>query len=175
MVDNGKSTAEQWEAYQSVKVKPPFFISYESIVIDAGLGIKQHANTEMLIKWCLLPILIHILQAHKTNKSLVDTASDPDVTRLILYAMRHHVHNHGNINLSGHPCMWMIYELPNTPNLASGKCQVIPESLYLTELVNTTLTKLHHSDVLDNNHHPTNLAKFNEQSKAKMSVSNLKV
>ena len=155
MVDNDTSTTEQWEPNEDVKVKPPFFVSYESMAIDAGLGDKQRATTEMINKWCLLPIFIHILQAHKTNKSLVDTASDPDVTRLILYAMRHHVHNHGNINLSGHPCMWMIYELPNTPNLASGECQVIPASLYLTEIVNAALTTLHHSDIRDNNHQQT--------------------
>ena len=49
----------------------------------------------------------------------------------------------------------MIYELPNTPNLASGECQVIPASLYLTEIVNAALTTLHHSDILDNNHQQT--------------------
>ncbi len=89
----------------SVKLKPPFVNSWESMAINSGLGYKQRATTEMVNKWCLLPIFIHILLAHKTNKSLVDTASDPDITSLILYAMRHHVQNHGNINLSCHPCM----------------------------------------------------------------------
>ena len=120
MVGNGTATMEMWEENESVKVKLPFFISYESMAIDAGLGDKQRATTEMVNKWCLLPIFIHILVAHKTNKSLVDTASDPDVTSLILYAMRYHVHDHGNINLSCHPCMYLIYELPKTLNLASG-------------------------------------------------------
>ncbi len=155
MVNNGTSTTDVWEAYESIKVKPPFSISYESMAIDAGLGEKQRATTEMLNKWCLLPIFIHILLAHKTNKSLLDTASDPDVTRLILYVIRHHVQNHVNINLSCHPCMYLIYELPKTPNLASGECQVIPALLYRTEIVNAALTKLHHFDVLDNNHQPT--------------------
>ena len=48
-----------------------------------------------------------------------------------------------------------VPDFPKTPNLASGKCQVIPASLYLTEIVNATLTTLHHSDVLDNNDQPT--------------------
>ena len=155
MVNNGTSTTDLFEADESVKVKPPFPISYESMAIDVGLGEKQRATTEMVNKWCLLPIFIHILLAHKTNKSLMDTASDPSVTSLILYAMRHHVHNHGNVNLSSHPCMHLIYELPRTRNLASGKCQVIPASIYLTEIVNAALTTLHHSDILDNNHQQT--------------------
>ena len=69
MVDNGTSTTEQWEPNEDVKVKPPFFVSYESMAIDAGLGDKQRATTEMINKWYLLPIFIHILLAHETNKS----------------------------------------------------------------------------------------------------------
>ena len=120
MVNNGTSPTDLWKADGSINVKPPFPIPYKSMAIDAGLGDKQRATTEMVNKWCLLPIFIHILLAHKTNKSLMDTASDPSVKILILYAMRHHVHNHGNVNLSSHPCMHLIYELPRTPNLASG-------------------------------------------------------
>ena len=155
MVNNGTSTTDVWETDGSINVKPPFSIPYKSMAIDEGLGEKQSATTEMVNKWCLLLIFIHILLAHKTNKSLMDTASDPSVTSLILYAMRHHVHNHGNVNLSSHPCMHLIYELPRTPNLASGECQVIPASLYLTEIVNSALTTLHNYDILDNNHQPT--------------------
>ncbi len=129
MVDSGTNRTDIWEADESVKLRPPFFISYESMAIDAGLGERQRATTEMVNKWCLLPIFIHILLAHKTNKSLVDTASDPNVTRTILYAIRHHVHNHGDINLSCHPSMLVIYEFPKILNLASGECQVIPALL----------------------------------------------
>ncbi len=99
-------------------------------------------------------ICIHILLAHKTNKSLVDTASNLNVTRTILYVMRHHVHNHGNINLSGQPCMHIIYKFPKIPCLALGKCQVIPALLYCTEIVNSALTTIHYYDILDDNKQP---------------------
>ena len=90
----------KWEGDESVKMKPPFPVSYKSMSIDAGLGPKQRASAEMVNKWCLLPWIFHVLWAHKTNKSLMDTAKDPVITSIILYTMRHHVHNFGNINLS---------------------------------------------------------------------------
>ena len=104
------------------------------MAIDTGLEDKERATTEMVNKWCLLPIFIHILLAHKTNKSLIDTGSDPNVTRTILYAMRYHVQNHGDMNPSCHPCMYVIYGFPKILCLASGECQVMPILLYLTEL-----------------------------------------
>ena len=77
-----------------VLLKPPFVISYESMAVDAGLGTKQRATAEMLNKWCLLPKFIHILMAHKQNMSIVEKAKDPKVAQLVIYVMRHHVHNH---------------------------------------------------------------------------------
>ena len=59
-----------WVSDESIKVKPPFFISYESMAIDAGLGMQQRATTEMVNKWCLLPMFIHVLLAHKMNNPL---------------------------------------------------------------------------------------------------------
>jgi hypothetical protein len=155
MINNGTDLTEEWDADEEVRLRPPFFVSYDSMAIDAGLGDRQRATTEMLNKWCILPIFIHILLAHKKNKSLVDAARDPYVTRTVLYAMRHHVHNHGNTNLSCHPCMHMIYEFPKTPNLAEGECQVIPAALYLTEIVNAALTTIHRDDILDEYQQPT--------------------
>ena len=147
----GSNTSQVFEANESIRLGPPYCVSYKSLSIDAGLGKKQRATTEMLNKWCLLPRFIHILMAHKKNKSLVDTARDPHVTRTILYAMRHHVHNHGNTNLSCHPCMHVIYEFPKMACLAVGECQVILAALYLTEIVNAALTTIHHSDTYDDN------------------------
>ena len=51
--------------------------------------------------------------------------------------------------------MTIVYEFPKIPCLALGECQIIPASLYLTEIVNAALATLHHSDVLDNNDQPT--------------------
>ena len=110
--ESGPDGEQIWVSDESVKLKPPYFISYETMAIDAGLGMQQRATAEMVNKWCLLPIFIHVLLAYKTNKSLVDTTRDPYVHRIILYVMRHHVHNHGNVNLPGHPCMTIVYEFP---------------------------------------------------------------
>ena len=59
--------SDNWMPEDSTKIKPPFFISYKSMTIDAGLGKHQRANTELFNKCCMLSILIHILMAHKIN------------------------------------------------------------------------------------------------------------
>ena len=128
-----------------VSLKPPFVISYESMAVDAGQGDKQRVTTEMVNKWCLLPMFIHILMAHKRNISIVEVAKDPEVARLVIYAMRHHVHNHGFSNIGGHAYMPM-YELHHTQCLVDNQTQVILAALYLTEIVNATLTTIHDDD-----------------------------
>ena len=115
------------------------------MAIDAGLGKKQRATAEMLNKWCLLPQFIHILMAHKYNMSIVEAAKDPKVARLVIYAMRHHVHNHGFSNIGGHACMPM-YDLHFTQCLGNNQTQLILAALYLTEIVNATLTTIHDDD-----------------------------
>ncbi len=67
---------ENWAKDDTVLLKLPFIISYDSMAIDAGLGKKQHATAEMLNKWCLLPKLIHILSAHKSNIYLIEAAKN---------------------------------------------------------------------------------------------------
>ena len=77
------------------------------MAVHAGLGEQQRATAEMVNKWCLLPQFMHILTANRCNMSLNEAAKDPKVGRLVTYAMRHHVHNHGFSNLVGHACMPM--------------------------------------------------------------------
>ena len=128
-----------------VLLKPPFVVSYDSMAVDAGLGTKQRATAEMLNKWCLLPQFIHILMAHKYNMSIVEAAKDPKVARLVTYAMRYHVHNHGFSNIGGHACMPM-YDLQFTQCLGKDQTQLILAALYLTEIINATLTTIHDDD-----------------------------
>jgi len=173
MTNNGTPEKEVWVPNDAVRVKPPFFVSYKSMAIDAGRGDKQLATTEMVNKWCLLPTFIHVLLAHKTNRTLVDTANDANVTSMILYAMRHHVHNHGNTNLTSHPCMSVIYDLQRSNNLASGECNVIIAALYLTEIVNAALTTLHQDDEVDDNGKPTLAPRRARLLKATNEVSEL--
>ena len=124
-----------------VSFGPPFLISYRSMAIDAGLGEKQRATTEMVNKWCMLPLCIHILWADKNNVSVVETAKDPRVAKLVIYAMRHHVHNHGFSNIGGHACM-SVYDLQFNQCLWKGDTQIILAALYLTEIINATLASI---------------------------------
>ena len=99
----------------------------------------------MVNKWCLLPMFIHIFMAHKRNILIIEAAKHPEVARLVIYAMRHHVNNHGFSNIGGHACM-PVYELHHTQCLVDNQTQVILAALYLTEIVNTTLTTIHDDD-----------------------------
>ena len=111
------------------------------MAIDAGLGEKQRATTEMVNKWCMLPLCIHILWADKNNVSVVETAKDPKVAKLVTCAMRHHVHNHGFSNIGGHACM-SVYDLQYNQCLWKGDTQIILAALYLTEIINATLASI---------------------------------
>ena len=74
--------------------------------------------------------------------SLNEAAKDPKVGRLVTYAMRHHVHNHGFSNIAGHACMPM-YDLVFAQCLGQDPChQMILAALYLIEIANATLTTI---------------------------------
>ena len=128
-----------------VLIKPPFVVSYDSMEVDAGLRAKQCATAEMLNKWCLLPQFIHILMAHKCNMSINAAAKDPKVAWLGTYAMRRHVHNHDFSNIGGHAFMPM-HDLQFTSCLGRDQSQIILAALYLTEIINATLTTIHDDD-----------------------------
>ena len=115
------------------------------MAVDAGKGTNQRATTEMVNKWCLLPKIIHLLMAHKSSTSIVETAKSAEVAGLVLYTMRHHVHNQGFSNIQGHACMSM-YGLHQTQCLAASHSQVILAALYLAEMVNATLTTIQDDD-----------------------------
>ena len=55
--------------------------------------------------------------------------------------MRHHVHNHGFSNIVGHACM-SVYDLQYSQCLGKGDTQIILAALYLTEIINATLTSI---------------------------------
>jgi len=93
----------------------------------------------------MLPMFIHILWAHKMNMTLIEAAKDPKVAQIVIYAMRHHVHNHGFSNLGGHGCM-VWYGLNATPVMAESSYQVVMAALYLTEIINATLTTIYDND-----------------------------
>ena len=115
------------------------------MAVDAGLGNKQRATTEMVNKWALLPRYLHLLLAHKKNISLVDTTKDERVGMMVIYAMRHHVTNHGTSNLVTDACApW--YGVKKESNMAEGENNVIIAALYITEMVNAALTTITDND-----------------------------
>lgn len=129
------------EKNDQVSFKPPFLISYKSMAIDAGLGEKQRATIEMVNKWCMLPLCIHILMAVKSNVSVAETAKVPKVAKLVTCAMKHHVHNHSFSSIGGHACMSM-YNLQFNQCLGKGETQIILAALHLTEITNATLASI---------------------------------
>ena len=83
--------------------------------------------------------------AHKLNISLAEAAKDPKVAQTVIYAMRHHVHNHGFSNLVCHACItW--YGQEKTHNMAEGSNNMIMAALYLTEIINAALTTIYDND-----------------------------
>ena len=83
--------------------------------------------------------------AHKYNVSIVEAAKDPKVARLVIYVMRHHVHNYGFSNIGGHACMAMS-DLQFTQCLGKDHSQLILAALYLTEIINATLATIDDDD-----------------------------
>ena len=130
---------------EPVLIKPPFLVTYKSMAVHAGLGDRQRATTEILNKWCLLPRFIHLLLAHKKNISLLDAAKDDKVGMMVIYAMRHHVTNHGTQNLIPDACI-SLYGLNRDYNMAEGENNVITAALYMTEIVNAALTTITDND-----------------------------
>ena len=131
-----------YESDNSVTMEPPFLVSWEAMAVHAALGSNQRATVEMVNKWMLVPMFMHILTAHKNHKSLVETAKDnEELHREVLYVMRHHVHNHSASNLNAHPCMKMIYNFQTDPPcLPTSDYTIMHASLYLAEIVNAYLS-----------------------------------
>ena len=64
---------------------------------------------------------------------------------MVIYAMRHHVTNHGTSNLVTDACApW--YGVKKEYNMAEGENNVIIAALYITEMVNAALTTITDND-----------------------------
>ena len=97
----------------------------------------------MVNKFIMVTKFAHYVNAAQKNKPLIEVAKDEEVHRRLLYAMRHHVHNHSAANIAPHPCMTMIYNFPDSRNAClptTANHAVIHTSIYLVEIVNAALT-----------------------------------
>ena len=127
-----------------IKLEPPFLVTWPAMAVDLGLGEKeQRVSAEMVNKWVILPLIMHVLFARQNNQTLEETAANVIVQNLVKYLMRHHVHNFGVQALLGHHIMSLGYDLNMTENLASPTSYVIlPASIYISETINAALTNV---------------------------------
>ena len=133
--------AGRWETDESVKLRPPYRVSWKSMAVHPALGRHQRATSEMVNKWVLVPKFMHIFTAHKTHTSLFETSRNKELERQVLYITRHHVHNHFASNLGAHPCIKIVYKFQVQPQcLPTSSYTIMHASLYLAKVVNAYLT-----------------------------------
>ena len=136
-----RTEAKRWETDESVKLRPPYRVPWESMAVHPVLGMNQRATAEMLNKWMLVAPFMHIFTAHMTHTSLFDVSRNEDLHRQVLYITRHHVHNHSTSNLGAHACIQSVYQFQMVPQcLPTSPYTMMHAALYLAEVVNAYMT-----------------------------------
>ena len=131
------------------KIMPPFLVNFESMTRHASFPKgKRPINVAMVNKWCILPIIMHILCGASTRRNRQETMKDNTFIQLVKYIMRHHVIKFGVGNINELRVMQYGYDgLRDNANLAAGSVsKVAMAALYITEIMNCALTKIdqHH-------------------------------
>lgn len=136
-----RTDAGRWETDESVKLRPPYRVSWESMAVHPVLGKNQRATTEMINKFMLVPPFMHIFTAHMTHTSLFEVSKNKDLLRQVLYATRHHVHAHSTANLGAHACMKSVYLFQMAPFcLPVSDYTIMHAALFLADVVNAYMT-----------------------------------
>ena len=136
-----QTDAGRWETDESVKLRPPYRVSWESMAVHPVLGKNQRATTEMINKFMLVPPFMHIFTAHMTHTSLFEVSKNKDLLRQVLYTTRHHVHAHSTANLGAHACMKSVYLFQMVPFcLPTSDYTIIHAALFLADVVNAYMT-----------------------------------
>ena len=139
MTDDDEETDEM--------IGPPFLVSYLSMARDASLGKEvQRVTPEMVNKWLVMPLLLHVLYAAQNNKQLDKVAVDPDLHEIVFYTLRHHVHQFGMQNCKGQPCMHPVYDIPFTHVITSGTNNLIGATIMIAETINVSLMGIDERD-----------------------------
>ena len=113
----------RYDTDQSVRLRPPVWVSWKAMAVHVALGKQQRATVEMVNKWMLFPKFMHIFTAHKTHQSLVETSRNEELLRKILYGVRHHIHSFSSANLGAHSCISHVYKFPQPPPcLPTSQC-----------------------------------------------------
>lgn len=141
VVKNVEGTTQQICHQMLQQSDHPILVTWKSIVIYTRLGKHRHATIEIVNKWCLLSKIIHIFEAHRSGKTFLEMAQDRRVCNIVLYAMRHHMHNFSTGNTVGHPCAATVHKLAISKQTSLATvCNVILAALYETKNVVLFLT-----------------------------------
>ena len=109
----------------------------------AGIGQgERRVTTTVVNAWLFLPPIMHILFSHLQHQSLQQISDSKENINIILYTMRHHVHNFGMSNITGHHVMNLVYGMAFTENLANPQYCIILASLFITEAMNAATTQI---------------------------------
>lgn len=125
---------------KTLSMQPPYIVPYESMSLDFNDGPSQHITAEMANKYLLVPIIIHILYSHLHGMTLKKCAKDTKCQNIVLYTMRHHIHQAGILTIKVHPAAVRVYEIgARHHTIASPEHNIIGTALYFAEFVNTCL------------------------------------
>ena len=128
-------------------IRPPFLVSWKSMACDASLDAGvQRVTSEMVNKWLFIPPIMHQLYAAQNNIQIEQASKTMALHDIVLYTMRHHVHQFGMLNCRGQPCMWECYKIPMASVITLGTTNIIGASLFVAEMMNVALTRIHGED-----------------------------
>ena len=128
-------------------IRPPFLVTWKSMACDDFLGAGvQRVTSEMVNKWLFIPPIMHQLYAAQNNMQIEQASKTMTLHDIVLYTMRHHVHQFGMLNCRGQQCMWECYKIPMTVLITSGPNNIIGAALFIAETMNVALTGIHGKD-----------------------------
>ena len=129
-------------------IQPPFLVTWKSMACDTSLGASvQRVTSEMVNKWLFIPPLMHQLYAAQNNMQIEQALETKALHVIVLYTMRHHVHQFGMLNCRGQHCMSECYKIPYSPSITKGPNNIIGATLFIAETINVALTGIHGSDI----------------------------
>jgi hypothetical protein len=128
-------------------IRPPFLVTWKSMACDASLGAGvQRVTSEMVNKWLFIPPIIYQLYAAQNNMQLEQASETMALHDIVLYTMRHHVHQFGMLNCRGQHCMSECYKIQYSLYITTGTYNIICATLFIAETINVALIGIHGSD-----------------------------
>ena len=128
-------------------IRPPFLVTWKSMACDASLGTGvQRVTSEMVNKWLFIPPIMHQLYAAQNNMKLEQETETMALHDIVLYTMRHHVHQFGMLNCRGQHCIVECYKILFSLSITTGTNHIIGATLFIAETIKVALTGIHGTD-----------------------------